>query len=311
MADSPDNSGRRIVDIVRSLRDLPPYEAALAYRDAVRLEGEHVSAAIADPFVRGKYQTYFKRFNRPIPGRYFTDHNYARKLIPTLELVRSPGVQSILDAACGNGFEAVLFALHGKPVVANDISSARAAVTDVRRRFYESLLGDGFSLTVACGNAVELEGDRRFDLVYVQEAIHPAEEFLKQVAIRLLSAGGRLVVCDSNAWNPVTRLRIMRHLWQQRRTVRYFVEEQIEQDTGRKYLMAEERLFSPVSIRRAFVAAGLKPERIIMSGFSPPQVVQSSALLANRVDQWVSKLPGVNAVGGFYTAIARRGNTVP
>jgi SAM-dependent methyltransferase len=307
MANSPDR--QRIVDIVRRLRDLPPYEAALAYRDAVRLEGEHVSAAIEDPLVRGKYETYLKRFRRPPPGRYFTDHNYARKLIPTLELVRSPDVHSILDAACGNGFEAVLFALYGKPVVANDISSARAAVTEVRRGFYEGLLRDGFSLTVTCGNAVELQGDQRFDLVYVQEAIshiHPAEEFLKQVGIRLLSTGGRLVVCDSNAWNPVTRLRIVRHLWQQRRTVRYFVEEQVEQDTGRKYLMAEERLFNPVSIRRAFVAAGLKPERIIMSGFSPPQVVRGSALVANGVDRWISKLPVLNAFGGFYTAIARR-----
>jgi SAM-dependent methyltransferase len=306
---------QQVVEACRRIPTLDPYQAGLLYRDVVRFEAQAVAAAVADPVARGKYATYLKRFTRPAPGRYFTDHNYARKLVATLEMIRSPQVRSVLDAACGNGFEAVLFALHRKPVVANDISSARTAVCEARRGIYRQLLGDSFDLTVTCGNAVELAGDRRFDLVYVQEAIshiHPAEQFLAEVRRRLLTSGGRLVICDSNSWNPVTRARITRHLWTTHRTLHYFVEEQVEQDTGRKYLMAEERLFNPVAIVRALRAAGLEPERVVMSGFVPPQLVRSPApLLARRIDDALSRVPVLKTIGGFYTAIARASTGAP
>lgn len=302
---------QEIIDLCRRISTLPPYEAVLAYRDVVRLEEPHIVAMIPDATARGKYSTYMKRFTQRPPGRYLTDHNNAQKLTPTLELVRSPDVASVLDAACGNGFEAVLFALQGKPVHANDISTARITVMQARAAFYRDLLGPALSLSVTCGDAIAL-ADRlqRFDLIYVQEAIshiHPAESFLREVATRLLTPSGRLVICDSNGWNPVTRFRIGRQLWAERRTLRHYIVEMVEPETGRKYLMAEERLFSPPGIRRALRAAGLDLDRLIMSGFTLPQLVRSRRLATARTAEAVfSNVPLVRNLGGFYTAICRR-----
>ena len=300
---------RQIVETCQRLPSMPPYEAGLAYREVVRLEGQQIRHLITNPTVLSKYDTYLKRFTLPPPRRYFTDHNYAQKLAPTLDFVRSMKGTSALDAACGNGFEAVLLAMHGKRVVANDISSARVEVAQARAEFYRNLLGPAhFSLSVTCGDATEIKDC--FDVIYVQEAIshiHPAETFLREVASRMLTPDGRLIVCDSNGWNPVTRLRMTRHFWAERRTLRHYVQEQVEPETGRKYLIAEERLFSPVGIRRAFRAAGLEVERLVMSGFTVPQIVrQSGDPLGRLIDRTLPRVPVVREFGGFYTAIGRR-----
>lgn len=299
------------VEIVRRCREiprLPPYEAALSYREVVRLEGPHVAAAIEDPAARGKYLTYLKTFTRVPPQQYFTDHNYAQKLQPAIELVRSPSVSVVLDAACGNGFEAVLFALHGKRVYANDVSSARVAVASVRTALYRELLGAEFQMQVMCGNAIELAAELpSFDMIYVQEAIshiHPAETFLREAAQRLLGKDGKLVVCDGNSWNPVTSVRLSLHLWSQRRTLRHYVVEEVEPATGRKYVMAMERTFSAWGIRRLFRQAGLDVERVVMSGFVFPFWVRTPAApVARAIDRWAAKVPVASAFGGFYTAI--------
>lgn len=206
-------------------------------------------------------------------------------------------MEAVLDAACGNGFEAILFALHGTHVYANDISSARVAVTQARTRFYRSLLDDRFRVTVTSGNAIELAGSLpRFDVIYVQEAIshiHPAETFLREVATRLLTPSGRLIVSDSNSWNPVIRARISRQLWVERRTLRHFVEEQVDPETGRRYVMAEERLFSPPGISRAFHQAGLEVKQLSINGFAPPLLLRRPrSPFAMFVDDFAARIPG-------------------
>jgi SAM-dependent methyltransferase len=157
-----------IARLCRAVPTLPPYDAIMAYREAVRLEGSFIAPSLPD-LVRGKYLTYLKRWTLRPPARYFTDHNYAQKLVPTVDLIRRNSTSTVLDAACGNGFEAVLFALHGRRVHANDVSSARATVANARGQFYRGLLGDPFDLRVTCGNAIDLR-DVTADVVFVQEA---------------------------------------------------------------------------------------------------------------------------------------------
>ena len=295
---------------VAELRKMPPYQAALAYRDLVRMEAPLIRLRLQDPVVRQKYDNYLKTYERPIPSRYFTDHNYAQKLIPIVELVRSGKVRSVLDAACGNGFEAVLFALFGVSVQANDCTNERYTITQTRAEFYRELVGDSFRLKASLSNI--MDGDTaldRYDVVFVQEAIshiHPAEQFLALVSRRYLVPGGRLVVCDSNGWNPFLRARITRHLWAERRTVRHYLVEFTDPRTGRPFLVAEERLFGPPTMRRMLRAAGLVPERTWMSGFALPMLVRRPASsVARWVDRTSRTIPIVRAIGGLYTIVAR------
>jgi SAM-dependent methyltransferase len=295
--------------LCREIPRLPPFQALIAYRDAVRLEGPYVLGMLSDPVARRKYSTYLKRFTQAPPRRYFTDHNYAQKLVPATNIIRRHDTMTVLDAACGNGFEALFFALHGKRVYANDVSSVRTAIATARRDLYAGFAGTPLDLTVTCGNAIDLRGAvPRMDVVYVQEAIshiHPAEAFVQEVAAGLLTADGRFIVCDSNGWNPLTRARISAHLWRERRTLRHYVEEQVDPETGRKYLMAEERLFSPMGISRVLKQAGLAIERVEMSGFVLRPMITSPPTRVLALDRVFATIPIVRQFGGFYTVVAR------
>ena len=294
---------------IRAITGLPPYDAALAYRDLVRAEVAIIRGRIPDPTTRGKYEKYISTYFRPQPRGAFTDHNWAFKLMPVIELMRSKDVLRVLDGACGNGFEAVLFALHGKGVVANDCSPERVAITELRAAFYRELAHREFSLRVTRRNIADPRVTLgTFDCVFVQEAIshiHPAEDFLALAKAKYLTPTGRLVICDSNAWNPVTRFRIMRHLWRERRTLRHYVVDLVDPDTGERFQMAEERLFSPIAMRDMLRRAGLRPEQCHMSGFLSPAIVHRSPRGAFRLERRIAGLPAVKWFGGFYTVIAQ------
>jgi SAM-dependent methyltransferase len=301
---------KELLDRITQLRTLSAYEALLAYRDVVRLESPIIRARLADSTVRKKYDNYLATYERPQPARHFTDHNYAQKLIPVLELVRSPNVTTILDAACGNGFEAVLFALHGKAVRANDCTIERYTITTTRAEFYREMCGPSFQLEVSLTNIMEAQPAlREYDLVFVQEAIshiHPAEEFLRLAQQRYLAKGGCLVVCDSNGWNPVTRARISRHLWAEKRTLRHYLVDFVDPHSGKRFLVAEERLFSPPTMRRMMRAAGLSPERTWMSGFVVPAWVRDRGnRVVSRIERGCRHMPVLRNLGGFYTIVAR------
>jgi SAM-dependent methyltransferase len=301
-------------DRIAQVRTLSSYEALLVYRDVVRLEAPIIRAQLTNPAIRKKYDNYLATYERRLPARHFTDHNYAQKLVPVLDLVRSSSVHSILDAACGNGFEAVLFALQGKAVHANDCTIERYTIAAVRAAYYRELLGPSFQLTVSAANIMNTAaGLGAFDLVFVQEAIshiHPAEGFLALARDRYLLPAGQLAVCDSNGWNPITRARITRHLWGERRTVRHYLSEFVDARTGERFLVAEERLFGPPSMRRMMRIAGLSPEQTWMSGFALPLLVRArGSRLVRGIETAGRTIPFLRNLGGFYTIVARNGGS--
>ena len=298
-----------LLDQIAALRRLPSYDALLAYRDLVRLEAPVIRTRLPDPVIRKKYDNYLSTYERTIPARHFTDHNYAQKLTPVVDLVRSPGIETVIDVACGNGFEAVLFALFGKTVRANDCTIERTTITRTRAEFYRELVGEGFSVSTSLANVMAAAPKLgRHDLVFVQEAIshiHPAEEFLALARDHLIARGGRLAVCDSNGWNPVTRVRISRHLWAERRTLRHYIVELVDVSSGASFLMAEERLFSAPTMKRMMRSVGLTPELTWMSGFSLPLFVRSrTSGIARTIDEMCRRIPGIRSLGGFYTIVA-------
>jgi len=251
--------------------------------------------------------TYFRGGRR---GR-FTDHNFAQKLVPTLELVRSESVGNVLDAACGLGFESLLLALHGKPVTANDCCEPMIETLRIRRDFYRDILGDAFRMDLSLSNIMRPSPELgRYDMVYVQEAIshiHPAEDFVRLAAERYLNPDGRFVICDSNHWNPVTRLRVSRWLWRSRKTLKHYVIELPDPKTGEKFAMAEERLFSPVKVKGMMRDAGLEVERTVMNCLVLPWMMsRTGGGPGVFLDRALTQVPGFRLMGGFYTVIGRK-----
>jgi 2-polyprenyl-3-methyl-5-hydroxy-6-metoxy-1,4-benzoquinol methylase len=308
------NAMEEIRRLCESIPDLPPYEAALAYRDAVRLEIPFIRERVPEGKPRNRYEIYAATYHREGRRGKFTDHNFAQKLIPTLELVRSSDVESVLDAACGLGFESLLLALQGKRVTANDCCEPMVETLAARRDFYREILGDGIRMDLCLSNIMRGDPELgRYDIVYVQEAIshiHPAEEFTKLAAERYLNPGGRLVVCDSNHWNPVTRARVSRWLWRSKKTLKHYVVELTDPKTGQKFPMAEERLFSPVKVKGMMRDAGLEVERTVTNCFVLPWMVsETSKGPGVALDRALARVPGLRLVGGFYTVIGRKSLT--
>jgi len=307
-ARSEEKDREEIRRICERIPGLPPYEAALAYRDAVRLEIPLVRERVPEGKPRQRYDIYAATYQRKGHRGKFTDHNFAQKLIPTLELVRSSDVNSVLDAACGLGFESLLVALQGKCVTANDCCAPMVETLAVRRDFYREILGDGIRMDLCLSNIMRGDPDLgRYDMVYVQEAIshiHPAEDFIRLAAERYLNPEGRLVICDSNHWNPVTRARVSRWLWRTGKTLKHYVVELTDPKTGEKFPMAEERLFSPVKVRGMMRDAGLEMERTVMNCFVLPWMVSRTGEgLGVFVDRALARVPGFRLMGGFYTVI--------
>jgi 2-polyprenyl-3-methyl-5-hydroxy-6-metoxy-1,4-benzoquinol methylase len=310
-ARSEEKDREEIRRICRRIPDLPPYKAALAYRDAVRLEIPFVRERVPEGKPRQRYDIYATTYQREERRGKFTDHNFAQKLIPTLELVRSPKVESVLDAACGLGFESLLIALQGKSVTANDCCDPMVETLTVRRDFYREILGDGIKMELCLSNIMRGDPELgQYDMVYVQEAIshiHPAEDFVRLAAERYLNPDGRLVVCDSNHWNPVTRARVSRWLWRTGKTLKHYVVELTDPKTGEKFPMAEERLFSPVKMKGMMRDAGLEVERTVMNCFVLPWMISNKGGgIGVGLDRILARIPGLRLVGGFYTVIGRK-----
>lgn len=119
-------------------------------------------------------------------------NQYNNQLEIYLRLAEGRGKLEILDVGCAQGTLALLLAERGHSVWAVDI---RQQFLDYARTRYEK--GD---VHFVCGNIMDLELDRRFDLILanqiVEHLIYPFE-FTERLA-KWLKPGGQLVMTTPN-----------------------------------------------------------------------------------------------------------------
>lgn len=119
-------------------------------------------------------------------------NQYHNQLDLYLSLASVNGSLEILDVGCAQGTLALLLAERGHKVWAMDI---RQQFLDYAAARYEK--GD---ITFICGNAMDIDLDRKFDLVFanqiVEHLVYPVE-FAQRLA-SWLKPGGRLVMTTPN-----------------------------------------------------------------------------------------------------------------
>ena len=154
-----------------------------------------MKAPVFDPCWSNEVQAVYKHDIRELWDATVAKHvwnQYHNQLNIYLSLVEAQGPLDILDIGCAQATLAIMLAERGHRVSAVDI---RQPFLDYAKSRYET--GD---IQFICGNALEMELSRRFDLVFanqiIEHLVHP-HEFVSRLA-RFLKPHGELVVTTPN-----------------------------------------------------------------------------------------------------------------
>ncbi len=192
---------------------------------------------------------------------------YAARLAPMISALRTYKRPRILDAGSGCGSESILFGLLGADVTGVDLVSFRTEYARSRLPYYRKSIPEELKVRFVNDNIIQyLSSQHGFDIIWANEAIshiHPAETFFRR-ALASLNPCGLLIISDSNGLNPLARYRASRI----RGVSDWYVHRQFElMDLEAHEEVAEERLFSILTLKRKLEEAGFAIQGTDMYGF--------------------------------------------
>ena len=193
------------------------------------------------------YYVSYKRHFGP-----YLRHWYARQTEELIALIRAGERPSVLEIGCGCGTESLWAALAGARVVAVDILDELLATARARKAWLEGASGRSLDCTFLKHSIASADDLGRFDIVYMEQAFHhlePRAEVVRRVAA-LVADGGRLVISEANAWNPLLQL----HLLRLRGTTTI--------TTMAGHPWGHERVIIPAALIRHFRPYGFRRERL-------------------------------------------------
>lgn len=273
------------------------YQKALAFHRRLQEEIDREQRDPVDGASR-ELLRYYRKI-RSFPAlRPFYERNWVRRLLPAIEMIDRPGMR-VLDAGCGVGTEALLFAELGAEVTAVDLHPPRI---EAARRRIERAGTVGRRIELVCGDISRVSRPGRFDVVWSMESIShidPPGRFVGAMRENLRS-GGILVITDSNGLNPWLRLAAFRGRG------RRVYEERRDAKTGMPVRYANERLLTVTSLHRLLARAGFAVESTRLSVFIPPRLFARQPRLAERFEEVIAAVPGPSLLGGVYAVVARR-----
>ena len=303
-----------------NLADLTGYEAVRMFRQYSRsVEYPNLSPCFTGNLC-SKYEEIFSDEGTFLRSRAFADHNYASRLSPVIELLREILAETqtplkVLDAGCGFGSESILFALLDSRLNCVGVELRKEAydIAKIRQTKFYAQRFPVMNLRFENMNIFDiLELDvnpRSFHVVFVAEAIshiHPAEDFLDFVSSQLLVENGFLVISDTNSLNPLVKLFMLRHFWRTAKRLSYYVIEFPNPVKNNNVQIAEERLFSPVSMDRLCAKLGLVRYRRRMSGLLiPPLYCEKHRERVLLMEKFLNKSL-LSLLGGIYTTIYQK-----
>jgi SAM-dependent methyltransferase len=185
----------------------------------------------------------------------------------------------VLDVGCGTGQLGSAIASEGYDVFGVDLSASMVA-----RARERGLTGTFAGVTTALPFA-----DNSFDLALTVATLHHLET-PERVAMtvqemgRVVKRGGFVVLWDHNPANPYWPILMKR----------------VPQDSG------DERLVPLDELRRDIRQAGLEPERIFRSGFTPDFLPAALSGVWNWVERAVEVTPGLNVLAAHNVVVARK-----
>jgi len=235
-----------------------------------------------------------------------------------VDLIRGTnGPITILDAGCGRGTDALLFAFLGADVVGVDINRRGVEYANRRKDFFQAKGDVSLSCEFSQGDVIEKVEEKNFDVVWIREAvshIHPLEAFFEALA-QNLKQGAWLMISEHNSSNPYTRLKFIRRLKRMGQSLGCILEYR-DPDTGEVYTYAQERPFGPRNLHRLLGNTGFRVENIQGTGLLPKTIMSNMLIVSGlkklayrflwNVDKRIGGLPGFRSLGRGMIVAARK-----
>jgi len=129
--------------------------------------------------------------------------DFRRRILGKVGVNPSAG-DTVLDVGCGTGADAEFFSERAANVVALDIS-ADPGWLRARKDNLDFLVADGLNLPLADGT---------FDIVFEKDALHHMERSghakALQEMLRVTKVGGKIIVVESNRYEPISFIHMVR-----------------------------------------------------------------------------------------------------
>ena len=176
-------------------------------------------------------------------------HVYDQRLADVIPLA-SPELK-VLEIGCGIGADLHWLALMGCKVTGIDVKSEWIDAANELTKVVSSHFG-AVAVDIRRTNLLNMPANQ-FDLIYMKDTFHhlePRDEITAKIA-SLLRPGGRVVIVEPNAWNPLIQLQMFR--------IRGFntILTMTDKATGEEFIYGNERLLFGSTLKRLFYKAGI------------------------------------------------------
>ncbi len=225
---------------------------------------------------RALYAAVAHEYDEVFP-RHVAEH-YIDKRVSLIKRLLPLGGR-VLDVGCGTGQLGEAIASEGYDVCGVDLSEAMVSKTRQR-----GMAGTCAGVTTALPFA-----DHSFDLALTVATLHHLET-PERVANtitemgRVVKRGGCVVLWDHNPANPYWPILMKR----------------VPQDSG------DERLVPQAELLKDVQTAGLQPDEVLRSGFTPEFMPAPLMPLWRLVERGVEITPGVNVLAAHNVVVARK-----
>lgn len=223
------------------------------------------------------YSSYVRLF-----GNYVKRH-YASQSMEIMNLINTAVSPRLLEIGAGCGTESLWFCLKGARVTAIDINAERLAVARRRQQILEEALSMPLDVTFMQQSLFRLEPRKEYDLIWMEQSFHHVEprSLIFKFLAKLLKPGGRIVVSEANAWNPVLQVHLLRKRGID--TLKTVVDEH-----GASHVYGNERILSPIRLVAGFREVGIIKESVRFFRLWPNiPMAESLSRVERVVPQWL------------------------
>jgi SAM-dependent methyltransferase len=196
-----------------------------------------------------------------------------------------PGLR-VLEIGVGTGTEFLWWGMRGAKVTGIDAFPHCVAATKERLEVLQRLTGRTLDCSVKLIPITKFQDPDGFDLIWMEQAFHhlePRAAVVEQIA-SLLRPGGRVVLSEANALNPLLQLQLFRS-----RGFKMTIDVETEQGV---VIYGNERILWRGALARWFYRVGIEQESVRYYRVFPSNAVFEPLFGLERhiSNQWLAPL---------------------
>ncbi len=159
---------------------------------------------------KNRFDSYYRTYLRSFTPRM--QKFYQSQSLEVAERISQKKKPKLLDIGCGCGTETLWFAKLGAECTGIDLDNSMIEVALERKTIMENLGEEKIACHFQRMSVFELDPRKKFDIIWMEQAFHHIEprEKLLPLLFTLLNDDGVLIISESNAWNPLIQLFLLK-----------------------------------------------------------------------------------------------------